>query len=158
MKNIVTFADNDPRATNKAFAGAHFGLAGIEAYASDIADISKSGKKDEYFQGGWLGCHNIYPQWTARQLTALYLKRASEQFDGGIRAKMLSAAKEYDAAHAAWKEWENHLGAFQRVRRPEDAWEDPEHRQAGAAAVYKALERERAAVAEIEKALREVSA
>ena len=38
MKNIVMFAEHDPRAANKAFAGVHFGLAGIEAYANDIAD------------------------------------------------------------------------------------------------------------------------
>ena len=153
MKNIVMFAEHDPRAGNKAFVGVYFGLAGIEAYANDIADLSKSGKKDEYFQAGWLGCHNIYPQWTARQLTGRYLEGASEHFTEPVRGYMLSAAREYEAAHAAWKEWERRLGAFKLVNRPEDAWENPEHRKAGAAAVYKALGCEKAAIAEIEKAL-----
>jgi hypothetical protein len=156
MRNIVMFAHNDPRANNNAFTGVHFGLAGIEAYASDIADLSKSGKKDEYFQAGWLGCHNIYPQWTARQLTGRYLKRASEQFAENIRMHVLAAAKQYEAAHAAWKEWERYLGAFELVKRPEDAWENPQHRKAGAVSVCKALESEKAAVAEIEQALREL--
>ena len=156
MKNIVMLAEHDPRADNKAFAGVHFGLAGIEAYANDIADLSKSGKKDEYFQAGWLGCHNIYPQWTARQLTGRYLDHTSELFSEPVCGYMLSAAREYEAAHKAWKEWEKYLGAYKLINRPENAWEDPEHRKAGAAAVYKALACEKAVIVEIEKALAEM--
>lgn len=156
MKNIVMFADNDPRKESEAFADVKFGLTGIKAYADDIADLSNSGRKDEYFQAGWLGCHNIYPQWTARQLTGRYLTDASEHFTEPVCGYMLSAAREYEAAHAAWKEWEKSLGAFKLVKRPEDAWENPEHRKAGAVAVYKAIECEKAAIAEIERALSEM--
>ena len=70
---------------------------------------------------------------------------------------MLSAARQYEAAHGAWKQWERRLGAFNLVKRPKDAWESPEHRKAGAAAVQKALGCEKAAVAEVNKALQAIT-
>jgi hypothetical protein len=141
---------------------ARFGLAGIEAYAADIADTSKG---EDYITGAWRGCHAINPQWTARKCPGVYLRRIAGEFQGGAREHILAAAQKHDASYAAWKEWAKHLGtdapdedalalhADARDKFREEAWQSPEHRRAGSAAVRRALEHEKEAVAEIEKAL-----
>ncbi len=151
MKMMVQFARNDPRANDDWSKGVKWGLEGIEAYAADIADMSKSGKKDVYFQAGWLGCHNIYPQVSGRLAAPAYLQRVAGEFPDKVRAHILAAAAEYEAAGKAWREWETHLGR----PAPEGAWDDPDHRRAGAAAVRQAAEHEKAAVSKIKKALAE---
>ena len=60
-----------------------------------------------------------------------------------------AAANRYNEAYAAWQKWEEHLG----MDAPPRAWQTREHREAGAAAVAQALERENAAIEELKKAL-----
>jgi len=146
LKTIVELAYNDPRGDRPGMHDIGFGLAGLEAYINDMADTSK---KENYYQSGWLGCHNIYPQWTARKFTGDYLEQAASLFPDGIGDAMRTAAKEYHAAHTAWLEWEKHLGK----NTPRGAWNVKDRRTAGAAAAREALEHEKSAVAIIQQAL-----
>ncbi|MDP6380956.1 MAG: hypothetical protein QF662_06390, partial [Phycisphaerae bacterium] len=163
MRELVRLATTE----YSKVAGAVTGFEAIEKYAADVADISKtmsdSGEKNKatcYFDRGW-GCYAVYPQWTARKCTATYLKRAAKEFPEAAGGHMVAAAKEYDAAHAAWQEWEKHIGRNldPKVSLEEGnlafdkAWASKEHREAGAAAVRKALEHEKTGVGEIKKAL-----
>ena len=118
----------------------------MEAYAADVADLSKS---VDYWNAGWVGCHCIYRQMTNRKCLAIYLRRMAGKFSAKVSEGMLAAAQKYEDAYAAWLEWERHLG---KDVRP-DAWEVPENRLAGAAAVRTAIQHEKAAAEEIAKAL-----
>ena len=148
MKNVVQWTHHHPLADNKSYGQVEFGMAGMEAYASDIADVEKPAGA---FAAGWRGCHAIYPQWTARKCTAVYLKRAAGQFPTKVARHIRAAAKEYEAAYAAWREWETHLG--REGKAPKDAWDAKGHREAGAAAIRKAIEHEKAAIGELAFAL-----
>jgi hypothetical protein len=135
-------------------------VAGIEAYAADLADLSKSGAKAEdggFFQGGWRGCHNIYPQMSGRPAAATYLKRVAPLFGGEARRHLLAAARAYEDATNAWTAFAGQLGRdTERVAGLKHgvAWTSETTRQAGAAAVAAAAKHERAAIAELEKALK----
>lgn len=148
MENIVGWAQNNPMANSRVYSGVRFGIEGIEAYAADIADTSKD---ESYFHQGWLGCHNIYPQWTARKCTAMYLKQAAKKFASKVSCHLLAATREYKAAYGAWQKWESHLG--RKDKAPKGAWQTKTHRRAGAVAVRKALEHEKSAIAEVAAAL-----
>ncbi|MCG3179389.1 MAG: hypothetical protein BIFFINMI_01724 [Phycisphaerae bacterium] len=163
MKNIIAWSERHPLAEQQEHAGAKFGLAGIEAYADDVADASKTiagpaHKTDYYFDRGW-GCYCVYPQWTSRKCTATWLKRVARQLPEPAANRMLAAADEYEAAFAAWEEWEKQIGRQAHLPQADRnagfdrAWASQERRQAGAAGVRKAIARERAAIAELEKAL-----
>jgi len=135
--------------------GATWGIDGIEAYAADLADMSKSGAPEDeegYFQGGWRGCHNIYPQMSGRPAAATYLKRISSEFDGKTKDHLLAAAARYEDATASWKQFDKHLGRPLGDKHGQ-AWQSKTSRQAGAKAVSEAAAHERKAVAEIEAAL-----
>ena len=155
LRTLVEYSVTDARAKIKRFAenGTTFGLAGLEAYAADIADLSKSGEKELYFQGGWRGCHDIYPQLGGRWSTENYLKRlaTSGALSPEATRHVAAAAREYHAVCAAWEEYETHLA--DRNKNANKAWSMKKHRLAGAAAIRKAIKHERAGLAEIEKAL-----
>jgi len=125
---------------------ARFGLAGIEAYASDIADLSED---EEYMAGPWRGCHAINPQWRARACPSVYLQRIAGALDGPARRRVLAAARQYEQAYALWVDWSARLGG----PAGRDAWSSANQRQAGAAAIRRACAHERAAVDEIREAL-----
>ncbi|MBN1763755.1 MAG: hypothetical protein JW860_00730 [Sedimentisphaerales bacterium] len=151
MKTLVRLACYDPRRDDPKYAEVKWGLEGIRAYANDIANLTlKAGD----FDGGWVGCYNIYPQWTARILSGKYLEAKADLFPDAIKQQMLAAAQEYYAAHQAWQQWESHLG--RAGKGPDNGWRTTEHRLAGAQAVYKALEHEKKAVDLIQKILPEL--
>jgi DNA-binding transcriptional MerR regulator len=154
LRAIVQMATADPRAQNPDFDGVKWGLAGLEAYAADVGDTSKSGKEDEYFYGGWLGCHAIYPQISGRASAAVYLERLGRSgiFPGAINERVLAAAGAYGAARAAWGEYEKHLGN-EETAEASDSWMVEEHRLAGVAAIRRAIEHEREAVDQVQQAL-----
>lgn len=155
LRLIVQMATDDPRSHYPRFEGVTWGLPGMLAYADDLANMSKSGAKEEeggYFQGGWRGCHNIYPQMSGRPAAATYLKRVAPLFEGEATRHILAAADQYGEATEAWREFERQLG---RPLGDEHgrAWQDAQHRKAGAVAVRKAHDHEKVAVAEIRLAL-----
>ena len=154
MKGIVRAATDDGRRERKEVPpDVKFGLAGIEAFAADVADTSK---KPDDFDGGWLGCHAICPQISGRKSAAVYLSRVAGEFPKTGRDHLLAAAKAYEAAFAAWREWGKHLGpneSRKTLAQLKKAWRVKKNREAGAAAIRKALEREKAAIEEIKKAL-----
>jgi len=151
LEAIVQMVTDDPRAQNPDFDGVKWGL---EAYADDVGDMSRSGKPDEYFYGGWLGCHAIYPQISGRASAAVYLERLGKSsiFPGAINEHILVAAEAYQAARAAWGEYEKHLGN-EETAEASDSWMVEEHRLAGAAAIRQAIEHERAAIDQVRQAL-----
>lgn len=145
MQSLVNMAFRDPRdkGTDKHVA---WGVAGIEAFARDMADLSM---KERHFCSGWFSCHDSNPQWTARQLTGRYLQVAAGLFAEDAATLIRDAVRDYQAAHQAWLQWEQQLGAHS----PHRAWSMERHRLAGASAVRQAAQHERDAVAKIEQAL-----
>jgi hypothetical protein len=136
--------------------GVTWGIDGIEAYAADLADLSKSGAPEPdggYFQGGWRGCHNVYPQMSGRPAAATYLERIAPLFEGEARKHILDAADGYKEATRAWEVFSTKLGRSVADVEHAVAWTSESHRKAGAAAVAEAARHERAAVAAVRKAL-----
>jgi len=145
MKTLVHLAFQDSRSqgTDPRVA---CGLAGIEAYARDMADLSM---KEKHFCSGWFGCHDSNPQWTARQLTARYLQSCAPLFDEDIAALIRDAVKDYQSAHEAWLEWDQQLGTHSPYR----AWANKQRRLSGAKAARRAAQHERNAVEKIQQVL-----
>jgi len=144
MRDLVTWSVDPPEAVRKAFAEATFGLAGIEACAADCegSDVNED----------WLACHNINGQWTLRNSTGVYLRRVAEAglFPAQANAHLLAAARSYRAAYESWQAlYDRYLGHGV----PEADRKTAAHRRAGAAAVRSGLEHEKAALAEVERAL-----
>lgn len=143
MTDLVEWSAEPPEIVREKYPGATFGLAGIEAYASDCANT----QKDE----DWAACHDINPQWTVRNSTAVYLTRlaGASVFGAEVNAHLLTATEQYRAAYANWREFYNQLGH----QAPKNAGRREARRLAGAAAVRKALQHERAAIGELKVAL-----
>jgi len=136
MQDLVTWSTAPPEACREHFAKATFGLAGIERYAADCADVRKF--------PDWGMCHDINPQWTVRHSTAVYLGRIAEGklFPTKVRADIAKAAAQYKAAAAAWHKTYGLLGhgATKEQRR------DKARRQQAAALIRQAIEHERNAI------------
>ena len=126
----------------------HAMMEGMEAYARDCADVAT--------YEDWTMCHVINPQWTVRNSTAMYLGRVAEAglIDDATSRHIAAAAGLYRAAYEAWRRTYGLLGhgVTKEQRREAD------RREAGAALVRDAVRQERAAIAELEKALATVTA
>jgi len=157
MKDLVEWSTQPPESVRKHFSKATFGLPGIEALADAVEDVSNDGG---YFDA-YASCHALNPQWTLRNSTSLYLSHVAGLFPDSVSTHVLAAAKRYRAAYEAWDEMVTHLPpswAKEAGWKPdalENAWQIKESRHAGAKAIRKAAGHERAALAEIEKVLRE---
>ena len=145
VENLVAWSTDPPEQLLKQYPKATFGLAGIELYAGDCADM-------ERFED-FGACHDMNPQWPIRNSSSVYLKRVAEAdvFPAALDAQILEAADEYKAAYVYWKQFFNHLshGGGEGWGRIE------EHRMAGAEGVRKALEHEKSALAALEAMLGE---
>jgi hypothetical protein len=143
MKDLVEWSIDPPEKIAKAYPRATFGLAGIEKYAADCANT------DEYED--WGACHDINPQWTIRNSTAVYLERvtADSVFPATVTGCIAAAAREYRAAYADWKELYAQLGH----NAPQGAGKVRERRLAVAQAIRDALDHEKAALAELREAI-----
>ena len=153
IENAIDVATgNDPRASR--FAGVTWGADGIAAYARDLADLSKSGAMEGgFFQGGWRGCHNVYPQMSGRPAMAAYLKRVAPYFEDGARRHIEDAALAYQKAAESWTAYDKALGRALPEDKHPRAWEDAAARKAGSDAVSKAAEHEREGVAALKRAM-----
>ena len=157
MQMMVAFArGDDPRA--KPNDHIHWGIEGIEAYAKDLADMTKSGgdTRKGHFGGGWRGCHCVYPQAGGRPAAAKYLRSIAPHFDSEAKKHIIAATEAYDDATAAWKKYFEQLGRdSERTVEVEHtvAWTTEQYRKAGAQAIADAARHERRAIAELEQAL-----
>ena len=126
------------------FAGATFGLVGIEAYARDCADVET--------HRDWSACHPINPQRTIRNSSAVYLEGVAKAhlLPAEAAGAIATAAEHYRACFAAWQEYYALLGHG----APKGAGRMKDRRQAGAAAARRWLRHERAAIEELWSALR----
>ena len=152
LKDAVAWSKTPPDAVKNRFPDTPFGLAAIQAYAEDVADIE--GKPQDYFkETAWLGCHAINPQWTARNSTAVYLERlaATKAFSEKVTMHLHAASKEYKSAYADWQEFYRQLG-YVAPEYPH-VWNMKKNRLAGAAAIRMALQHEQAAINELKNAL-----
>jgi len=151
IRAIVQCAKSDPRAGNPVLAEVKWGLAGIEAYAADIADTDKT---LDYFDSGWFGCYAVIPQRCGRRHVAGYLDKlaASGVLNELAGSHVAAAAKAYRQAADAWDEYDKQLGLGQKDKKNR-CWDVPANRTAGAAAVRQALQHERVGVSELEKAI-----
>ena len=139
INNLIEWSANPPEHLLKKYPKATFGLAGIELYANNCADM-------ENFED-FGSCHDMNPQWPIRNSTAVYLSRVADAkvFLEEVNAYMLKAANEYHTAYIYWKQFFNHLSHG----CPEGAGKMKEHRFAGAEGVRKALEHEKKAIANL---------
>jgi hypothetical protein len=156
LREAVGWSTRHPDSVREHMPSAALGLAGIRAYAEDVADVDS--KPADYFKSEWLGCYAVNPQWTARNSTGVYLARlaSSNTFRKDVNEHILAASREYKAAYRMWQDFDGQLGHGV----PDDyriaAWNDRERRAAGAQAVHEALEREKEAIIHLSNALRTV--
>ncbi len=143
IRDLVEWAEQPPASVRDRFGEATFGLAGIERYATDCADV-------EAFED-WTACHNINPQWTLRRSSGVYLERVAEAglFPKDATAHIATAARHYRLAFSDWQEFYDLLGHH----APEGAGKMKDRREAGAAVARRWLEHEKAAIAKLEQAL-----
>jgi hypothetical protein len=151
IESILTLATDDPREQRRNLFGVKWGIEAIETYATDIANTELSGEADVHFQAGWLGCHNIYPQFTGRLCASVYLDRIgrSGTFPDDVSEHIIIASRAYESAYGEWRQWEDLLGHSGVAS--EDAWTTPEKRIAGADFVRRALIHEKAALIELQR-------
>ena len=144
LRDLVAWSTETPASIVERWPKATYGLAGIERYA---ATCEASDPTED-----WVACHPINGQWTVRNSTSVYLGRTAHEglFSAAVSAHLLTAAREYRAAYKSWQQLYNqYLGHGV----PEERRKTVEHRLAGAAAVRQGLEHEKAALAEVERAL-----
>jgi len=144
MEDLVAWSVEPPASVRERWPEATFGLAGIEAYA---AACEASDPNED-----WTACHDINGQWTVRNSTGVYLQRVAGAglFSEDVNAHLLTAAQAYRAAYESWQQlYIQYLGHVV----PEEARKTKEHRLGGAAAVRQGLKHEKAALAEVERAL-----
>jgi hypothetical protein len=154
MEWIVTWSERHPAAGKDAYQGSLFGFEAIAAYAADVGDLSKTVEED--FTFGNNACHAITPQWGTRRYIGAYLADKAALLKGAARERIQEAAARYHDAHAAWIVFDEQLGQrFVRKYGGKQAggWADPARRGKGSAAIYAALEHEKAAVASLREAL-----
>ena len=142
MRDLVVLSAGVPENIQQAFPKATFGLAGIEAWAADCADV------DEHTD--WSMCHPENPQWTVRNSSALYLQRTADEgvLSAGATHHVRRAAELYRAAYGSWQEAYRLVG----YPAPEGSGKVREKRLAAAAAVRRAAEHEQAAITELRQA------
>lgn len=150
LRDLVEWSTDPPSMVREKYPSAAFGLAGIKAYAEDVADIDAK-PKESFKETAWLGCHAINPQWMARNSTAVYLARlaGTKALPDEVNQHLLAASREYKAAYTAWQKFYQQLGHA----APDNAWNTKRHRRAGAIAVHEALQHERAAIEELKEVL-----
>jgi hypothetical protein len=147
MEWIVTWSERHPAADKGAYQGSFFGFEAIAAYAADVGDLSKTVETD--FTFGLNACHAITPQWGTRRYIGTYLADRAALFEGTVRERIQDAAARYHDAHAAWVAFDEQLGqrfVHKHGGDQDEGWADPVRRSKGSAAVYAALEHEKAAV------------
>jgi hypothetical protein len=144
IRGLVARSEGVPEHVQAAMPAAKFGLAAIKQYADGCADLEKN---ETYGM-----CHWINPQWTVRNSSSVYLRGVAEAslFPGTANDCIRRASEQYRSAFLAWREARTLL---EGPDAPEDAGKDPSRRAAAAAALQKAYESERAAIAELRKAL-----
>jgi hypothetical protein len=144
MRDLVAWSVEPPASARKHWPDAAYGLAAIAKYAAtcEASDPNEN----------WVACHPINGQWTVRNSTGVYLQRVVETglFAAPVNERLLAAAREYRAAYESWQQlYVQYLGHGV----PESKRKTRKHRQAGAAAVRQGLKHEKAALAEVERAL-----
>ena len=143
MKDLVEWAENPPDVVKERYPKATFGLAGIERYAAECADLEKHKE--------WIACHDINAQWTVRNSTAVYLHQVAEggSFSDEASKNIYEAAVAYDAAYKEWRKLYELLGhgASEAERRTRT------RREAAAAAIRRALEHEKAGIEKLKTTL-----
>lgn len=157
LAKTVAWSHGDGRSQEKSMAEGAFGLAGIEAYAADVADASKP---PEHFDDGWLNCHAINRQTSGRKCASNWLARVAGGMKDPAASALRTASAQYASAYAAWGEFRTAMlgDAKLKLEAAQEAWRDPQRRAAGAAAIRKAIENERKAVATVEQALEALKA
>jgi len=152
MRWIVEWSTNHPGKGQKdmLWADSAYGLEAIEAYARDLGDMSLTEEGD--FDYGNNGGHTTAPQWKSRRFIASYLAQKVGLFESA-RSSIEAAAAHYRDAHAAWVVFDEHLGQPIGGRGPGD-WTDEGTRKRGSAAVYEALEHEKAGIDSLREALK----
>jgi len=129
------------------------------SWGSDSAlatSVTTASPCEEDFTFGNNACHAITPQWGTRRYIGAYLADKAALYEGAARERMREAAARYHDAHASWIVFDEQLGQrFVRKHggKQEEGWADAARRAKGSAAIYAALEHEKAAIAALREAL-----
>ncbi len=143
MSDLVKYSTKAPGDWEKDNPNAIWGLAGIEAYAEDCANLR------ELPDFGM--CHPINPQWATRRCSAVYLGRTAKAdiFPKQVSERIKAASSWYFAAYHSWVVAHYQIGWGALGVKKTKA-----HRLAAAGAIRQAAAHERAAIGEVKKALR----
>ena len=143
LRDLVAWSRDPPTIVREKHPEAIFGLAGIEAYARDCANLDDN--------DDWLVCHDVNGQWALRNASGVYLRRVvdRELFSSDANQHLLAASSAYRRAYEEWQALYEQLGH----NTPEGAGKTRDRRLAGAAAVCRALDHEKAALGELDLAL-----
>jgi len=148
LSNIANWSYNDPRAKNNWLrsiserigrGGFKWGISGIQAFAADLDDM---GLEPDDFSSGWRHSHVILMQWRTRKSASIWLERLamSKVLQEPATDHLLAAAREYESATVAWRE-------FAKLN-----WASKEERASMASAVCQAADHEQTAVAAVKQA------
>lgn len=143
LRDLVLWADRPPSVVEAEFPKAKFGLPAISAYSDDCADTKTF--------PDWHACHDVNPQWTVRNSTAVYLDRivAENHVTRSANELLSQAADKYRAAYEEWRSFYRLLGHV----APRGAGKSSETRKAGAIHIRNALDHESAAIGQLSEAL-----
>jgi hypothetical protein len=136
-------------ATPHTVHGRPCGLAAVEAYAADVADRTKS------FEGisEWF-CWATFERLAARRCCATWLREAAEVLGGPAAKPLRAAANHYDRAAKAYGEYDREVHRTDLEALPwKKRFRTPARIAALLAPLRKGIEAERAAVAQLTRAL-----
>lgn len=153
LKNIADWSYSDPRVKNEWLMGISerigrggfkWGIAGIEAFAADLDDITL---KSDDFSSGWRHCHIILMQSGARKAASIWLERLARKgiLKESATVHLITAAKKYRMAYMSWQEF----GSFD--------WDIKESRAKMANAVRQAAIHEQEAIVAVKEVLMAIS-
>lgn len=151
LKKAVEWGRGDGRANVDFMKDGNFGPAGMEAFAADVADVSKP---IDYFDRAWCACHAVNRQALGRKCAAVWLGRIAAEFEKSADA-LRAAAREYMAAYEEWCMFRKRMSPPPDAQKGamEKLWADPALRAAAAADIRRAAACEAAAVDDVAGAL-----
>ncbi len=143
VEDLVAWSAEPPEACRRASPKAAFGLAGLRAYAADVANIQ------EYPDKGM--CHEMNSQWPTRKCSAVYLERLAGRglFGKEANAHLLAASASYRKAFGCWCDVHRQIG----WAAPEGAGKVEKRRRAAGEALRQAADHEDGAIEHLRGAL-----
>ena len=145
LDNIVKWSAGDPRANKDFLKDIKWGLEAMRAFRDDVTNLNL--KKND-FASGWLACHALTPQWSARRATAKWLEKICDEssLTKETIANLNNSKEQYMQAYDTWRQ-------FDRIGQAKQSWDSENQRKKMAELIDQAIKLEENAVALVKKAL-----